>query len=199
MSSSEGNHFVPTFAMLPPVSRWRATSSKSNNDSNTSGEARQTKTNDTYNGHGATQKKSHQEEGPKSKMSSMNLPRVNMPQMNMPQMNMPQVNMPQMNMGGISSMNMNITGATSRASNTIGSVISSLSNLTARKYTLPDRTTASQVLMFRQLLHTSCKPGLRLSRKYQGTTAQKTVMHMPVSLFVFLFVLMNALTCSQDA
>ncbi|KAL7463687.1 hypothetical protein ACHAXS_004043 [Conticribra weissflogii] len=33
--------------------------------------------------------------------------------------------------------------------------------------------------MFRQLLHTSCRPGLRLSRAYQGTPAQKAVMHMP--------------------
>lgn len=55
----------------------------------------------------------------------------------------------------------------------------SLERLTERKYTLPDKTVASQVLMYRQLLHTQCKPGLRLSRQYQGTAAQKAVMHMP--------------------
>ncbi len=33
--------------------------------------------------------------------------------------------------------------------------------------------------MYRQLLHTECKPGLRLSRGYEGTDAQKKVMHMP--------------------
>ena len=47
------------------------------------------------------------------------------------------------------------------------------------KFNLPDRAVASQVLMYRQLLHTECKPGLRLSRDYQGTDAQKKVMHMP--------------------
>jgi len=51
-------------------------------------------------------------------------------------------------------------------------------SLTA-KYTLPDKTVASQVLMYRQLLHTACKPGLRLSRPFQGTTAQRSVMYMP--------------------
>mmetsp|Transcript_26173 Transcript_26173/g.61492 ORF Transcript_26173/g.61492 Transcript_26173/m.61492 type:complete len:519 (+) Transcript_26173:936-2492(+) len=55
----------------------------------------------------------------------------------------------------------------------------SIQNLTARKYTLPDKTVASQVLMYRQLLHTKCKPGLKLSRNYEGTPAQKAVMHMP--------------------
>ena len=50
---------------------------------------------------------------------------------------------------------------------------------TARKYTLPDKNVASQVLMYRQLLHTSCRPGLKLSRPYQGTAAQKAVKHMP--------------------
>lgn len=48
-----------------------------------------------------------------------------------------------------------------------------------RKYALPDKAVASQILMYRQLLHTECKPGLRLSRDYQGTVAQKKVMHMP--------------------
>jgi hypothetical protein len=57
--------------------------------------------------------------------------------------------------------------------------LASLQNLTTRKYTLPDKTVASQVLMYRQLLHTSCRPGLKLSRPYQATTAQKAVMHMP--------------------
>ena len=55
-----------------------------------------------------------------------------------------------------------------------------LANLTTKKYTLPDKNVASQVLMYRQLLHTACKPGLRLSRAYQGTSAQKAVKHMPV-------------------
>jgi len=55
----------------------------------------------------------------------------------------------------------------------------SLQNITARKYTLPDKTVASQVLMYRQLLHTKCRPGLKLSRPFQATPAQKVVMHMP--------------------
>ena len=42
-----------------------------------------------------------------------------------------------------------------------------------------DKTVASQVLMYRQLLHTSCRPGLRLSRSYEGTVAQQAVLHMP--------------------
>lgn len=33
--------------------------------------------------------------------------------------------------------------------------------------------------MFRQLLHTRCRPGLRLSRNYEGTAAQLAVLHMP--------------------
>ena len=33
--------------------------------------------------------------------------------------------------------------------------------------------------MYRQLLHTECKPGLRLSRGYEGTDAQNKVKHMP--------------------
>lgn len=51
--------------------------------------------------------------------------------------------------------------------------------LPSRRYALPDRAVASQVLMYRQLLHTECKPGLRLSRTYEGTDAQKKVVHMP--------------------
>jgi len=50
---------------------------------------------------------------------------------------------------------------------------------TVKKYTLPDKTVASQVLMYRQLLHTSCRPGLKLTRPYQGTVAQQSVKHMP--------------------
>jgi len=53
-------------------------------------------------------------------------------------------------------------------------------NITTRRYTLPDKSVASQVLMYRQLLHTKCRPGLKLSRDYQGTPAQKAVLHMPV-------------------
>ena len=47
------------------------------------------------------------------------------------------------------------------------------------KFALPDKNVASQVLMYRQLLHTNCRPGLRLSRPYQGTAAQRAVLHMP--------------------
>lgn len=58
--------------------------------------------------------------------------------------------------------------------------IANLSNLLpSRRYALPDKAVASQVLMYRQLLHTECKPGLRLSRNYEGTDAQKKVKHMP--------------------
>ena len=49
--------------------------------------------------------------------------------------------------------------------------------------TLPDKTMASQVLMFRQLLHTVCRRGLRLSRGYEATVAQMTVLLLPVSSF----------------
>ena len=59
---------------------------------------------------------------------------------------------------------------------------SSLQNLTTRRYNLPDKSVASQVLMYRQLLHTKCRPGLKLSRDYQGTPAQVAVKHMPVSI-----------------
>jgi hypothetical protein len=67
------------------------------------------------------------------------------------------------------------------AGRAIGSLIptATLQQLTTRKYTLPDKTVASQVLMYRQLLHTKCRPGLKLSRDYQGTAAQMAVMHMP--------------------
>jgi len=67
------------------------------------------------------------------------------------------------------------------AGRAIGNLLptASLQQLTARKYTLPDKTVASQVLMYRQLLHTKCRPGLKLSRNYEGTPAQNAVMHMP--------------------
>ena len=70
---------------------------------------------------------------------------------------------------------------TARAIGGIGSLIptATLQNLTTRKYTLPDKTVASQVLMYRQLLHTNAKPGLKLSRPYQATPAQEAVKHMP--------------------
>ena len=55
---------------------------------------------------------------------------------------------------------------------------------------MPDKTTASQVLMFRQLLHTKCRPGLRLSRVYQGTAAQKAVLHMVSRGLLFRFCCM---------
>lgn len=54
-----------------------------------------------------------------------------------------------------------------------------VSSWTAKKYALPDKTVASQILMYRQLLHTSCRPGLVLSRKYEATPAQVSVQHMP--------------------
>lgn len=50
---------------------------------------------------------------------------------------------------------------------------------TVKKYTLPDKTVASQVLMYRQLLHTACRPTLKLSRSYTGTPAQLLVKNMP--------------------
>ncbi|KAL7538373.1 hypothetical protein ACHAXR_008509, partial [Thalassiosira sp. AJA248-18] len=59
------------------------------------------------------------------------------------------------------------------------SITQSISHNITGKNTLPDKTTASQVLMFRQLLHTKCRPGLRLSRNYEGTAAQMAVLHMP--------------------
>ena len=65
-------------------------------------------------------------------------------------------------------------------SSTTSALSQSISANLARQYTMPDRTVASQVLMYRQLLHTECKPGLRLSRSFQGTPAQPAVMHMPV-------------------
>jgi len=48
-----------------------------------------------------------------------------------------------------------------------------------RRYPLPDKAVQSQVLMYRQLLHTECKSGLRLSRAYESTAAQYAVKHMP--------------------
>jgi ELMO/CED-12 family len=54
-----------------------------------------------------------------------------------------------------------------------------LHNLTVKRYCLPDKTVASQVLMYRQLLHTACRPNLRLSRDYTGTAAQVAVRHQP--------------------
>jgi hypothetical protein len=50
---------------------------------------------------------------------------------------------------------------------------------TVTKHALPDRNVASQILMLRQLLHTKCRPGLKLSRPYQGTPAQIQVQHLP--------------------
>mmetsp|Transcript_53156 Transcript_53156/g.64038 ORF Transcript_53156/g.64038 Transcript_53156/m.64038 type:complete len:526 (+) Transcript_53156:286-1863(+) len=84
-------------------------------------------------------------------------------------------------MDGMSTNFQRISIGTSRATSAIGNLLptATITQLTTRKYTLPDKTTASQVLMYRQLLHTACRPGLRLSRKFQGTTAQRAVMHMP--------------------
>jgi len=74
----------------------------------------------------------------------------------------------------------NISTSVSSATNSISasSTFKSITNNIAGRNTMPDKTTASQVLMFRQLLHTKCRPGLRLSRVYQGTAAQKAVLHM---------------------
>ena len=66
--------------------------------------------------------------------------------------------------------------ANNAAANTMQSISSFLPN---RRYAVPDRAVASQVLMYRQILHTECKPGLRLSRGYEGTEAQRKVKHMP--------------------
>lgn len=71
-------------------------------------------------------------------------------------------------------------GFAADAGHAIGSFGSAaFQSITTRKYTLPDKSVASQVLMYRQLLHTKCRPGLKLSRPYQATAAQKAVMHMP--------------------
>jgi len=61
----------------------------------------------------------------------------------------------------------------------VSTLTKSFTNTVTGRNTLPDKTTASQVLMFRQLLHTSCRPGLRLSRGYEGTEAQRAVLFMP--------------------
>ena len=86
--------------------------------------------------------------------------------------------------GGGFSLGSSLASLTTSVADGLSSTTSALSqsittNLT-RQYTMPDRTVASQVLMYRQLLHTECKPGLRLSRAFQGTPAQRAVMHMPV-------------------
>jgi len=72
-------------------------------------------------------------------------------------------------------------GFASDAGRAIGNLLptATLQNITTRKYTLPDKTVASQVLMYRQLLHTKCKPGLKLSRPFEATPAQNAVKHMP--------------------
>jgi hypothetical protein len=72
----------------------------------------------------------------------------------------------------------NVIGNTGRA---IGNLLptANIQAILTPKFTLPDKTVASQVLMYRQLLHTACRPGLRLSRPYQATAAQKAVLHMP--------------------
>ena len=68
---------------------------------------------------------------------------------------------------------------TSSRSIFLDSITSILPPSFTSKCTLPDKTVASQVLMYRQLLHTACKPGLRLSRPFEGTKAQRSVMYMP--------------------
>jgi hypothetical protein len=69
------------------------------------------------------------------------------------------------------------TQSTSRAFSS--SFLPAFQKLTTPKYTMPDKTVASQVLMYRQLLHTKARPGLKLSRDFQNTPAQRAVMHMP--------------------
>jgi hypothetical protein len=66
--------------------------------------------------------------------------------------------------------------ANTAAANTMNSLSSILPS---RRYAVPDKAVASQVLMYRQILHTECKPGLRLSRGYEATEAQMKVKHMP--------------------
>jgi hypothetical protein len=73
----------------------------------------------------------------------------------------------------------NVLGNTGRALGNFLPTQAAIAAMTQQKYTLPDKTVASQVLMYRQLLHTNCRPGLRLSRPYQGTPAQQAVLHMP--------------------
>ena len=67
--------------------------------------------------------------------------------------------------------------------NSLSSLLSPLNNINPtsifKSHTIPDKAVASQVLMYRQILHTECKPGLRLSRNYEGTDAQRKVKHMP--------------------
>lgn len=71
-------------------------------------------------------------------------------------------------------------GFATDAGSAIGNIGSAaFQSITTRRYTLPDKSVASQVLMYRQLLHTKCRPGLKLSRAYQATAAQKAVLHMP--------------------
>lgn len=71
-------------------------------------------------------------------------------------------------------------GFAADAGHAIGNIgTAAFQSITTRKYTLPDKSVASQVLMYRQLLHTKCRPGLKLSRPYQATAAQKAVLHMP--------------------
>lgn len=72
----------------------------------------------------------------------------------------------------LGSLSHSVIGNTGKA---IGNLlpVGSLQAITQPKFSMPDKTVASQVLMYRQLLHTACRPGLRLSRAYQGTKAQK--------------------------
>eukprot|EP00547_Thalassionema_nitzschioides_P015310 CAMPEP_0194232612 /NCGR_PEP_ID=MMETSP0158-20130606/919_1 /TAXON_ID=33649 /ORGANISM="Thalassionema nitzschioides, Strain L26-B" /LENGTH=472 /DNA_ID=CAMNT_0038965401 /DNA_START=461 /DNA_END=1876 /DNA_ORIENTATION=+ len=78
----------------------------------------------------------------------------------------------------LGSLSHSVIGNTGKA---IGNLLptASLQSITQPRFSMPDKTVASQVLMYRQLLHTACRPGLRLSRAYQGTKAQKAVIHMP--------------------
>ena len=73
-----------------------------------------------------------------------------------------------------------VFGNTGRAiSNFLPNTPMSLPFIQPKKFALPDKNVASQVLMYRQLLHTNCRPGLKLSRPYQNTAAQRAVLHMP--------------------
>lgn len=73
-----------------------------------------------------------------------------------------------------------LTQSTGRAlGNLFMPVVQNVQNAAQRKYTLPDKTVASQVLMYRQLLHTKARTGLKLSRPYQATPAQQAVKDMP--------------------
>ena len=116
----------------------------------------------------------------KSSLPSLpSLPSVSVP--SLPSVSVP--SLPSVSVPSIPSVSVptvNLQSIEQAANNTATQTMNSLSSiLPSRRYTVPDRAVASQVLMYRQILHTECKPGLRLSRGYEGTEAQQKVKHMP--------------------